>query len=153
MTQISKLTPNGQQVMNQILLDLQNYMGAAIQPHFDSLTPKYHEKMVAINATADGANLRIISGQLGYRSSITRGLGQLQNSCERQTAVRTALYALKPENQGPVKEMLADIKAGWMEIYQPVSSIILLKDKYLFDFLMATEDKATLAAIKSLFGR
>ena len=150
---MSKLTPNGQQVMNQILLDLQNYMGAAIQPHFDSLTPKYQEKLFAINGTADSANLRIISGFLGYRANINRGLGQLQNSCERQTAVRAALHAMKPENQEPVKEMLADVKAGWMEIYQPVASIIQLKDKYLFDFLLATEDKATLTAIKSLFGR
>jgi len=46
---MSKLTPNGQQVMNQILLDLQNYMGAAIQPHFDSLTPKLVLPEVLVN--------------------------------------------------------------------------------------------------------
>jgi len=138
---------------HQILLDLQNYMGAAIQPHFDSLTPKYHEKMVAINATADAANLRVVGGYLGWRTGITRGLGQLQNSCDRQTGIRTAVNAMTPENQAVIKEALADVSTGMMSIYKPVASILMLKDKYLFDHLMATEDKATLTAIKTLFGR
>ena len=153
MTQMKQLTPNGQHVMNQLLLDLQNYMGAAIQPHFESLRPKYQDKLTAINGTADGANLRIIGGYLGWRSNITRGLGSLQDSCARQTGIRTALNAMTSENQSIVKEMLADVSQGMMAIYQPVASIIQLKDKYLFDFLAATEDRTVLTSIKSLLGR
>ena len=152
-TQMSKLTPNGQQVMNQILMDLQNYMGAAIQPHFDTLTVKFGDKMTAVNATADAANLKVVGGYLGWRAGITRGLGQIQNSCDRQTGIRAAVNAMTPENQAVMKEALADVSAGMMAIYRPVSSIIMLKDKYLFDYLLATEDRTVLANIKTLFGR
>jgi len=60
---------------------------------------------------------------------------------------------MTPENQAVIKEALADVSTGMMSIYKPVASILMLKDKYLFDHLMATEDKATLTAIKTLFGR
>ena len=135
------------------MLDLQHFMGAAIQPHFDTLEKTYLDKVTAINATADAANLRVIGGWTGYRMGVTRGLGQLVNSCERQTGLRTALNAMIPENRAVVKELLAEVQTGLMQVYQPVASIVMLKDRYLFDYLAANEDKTVLASIKSLFGR
>jgi hypothetical protein len=38
-----------------------------------------------------------------------------------------------------------------MNIYQEVKSIFILKDKYLIDKLVATENKDTLKAIQALF--
>lgn len=152
-TQMKQLTPNGQQLMSQILLDLQAHMGAGIQPHFESLTQKYGAQMQAINGSADAASLKVVGAHLGWKAGITRGLGLLQDSCQRQTAIRAAVAQMTPENQEVVKAALADVAAGMMSLYKPVASIVLLKDKYLFEALAASENKATLVSLKSLFGQ
>jgi hypothetical protein len=58
---------------------------------------------------------------------------------------------MQPENQVVVKAALAEVKASLMSIYNPVRSIVQLKDKYLFDALLASENKDTLKALKGLF--
>lgn len=89
--QIKLLTPNGQQIFTQILLDLQNLMGyyfkiifiiiyqynycyyflsAAVQPTFDGLTVKYGAQMQALNASSDATNLRTIGAALGWKSGL-----------------------------------------------------------------------------------
>jgi hypothetical protein len=104
-----------------------------------------------LNASSDGASLRTISGALGWKLGMTRGLGLLQDSCARQTTIRTAVAAMTPENQVVIKGALAEIKASLMSLYPPVRSIVMLKDKYLFDALKATENKDTLKAIQAHF--
>jgi len=150
---LKQLSPNGQQIFTQILLDLQAYTGAAIQPHFDFLSSKYGEQMASVNASADGAHLRTVGGILGWRAGPTRGLGVLQDSCQRQTKVREAVAQMTLENQIVMKAAIADIQNGLLNVYKPVASIVYLKDRYLFDALAANENKETLLALRKLFGQ
>lgn len=82
---------------------------------------------------------------------MSRGIGQLKDICVRQTIIRNAVQAMQIDNQIILKTALDEINFSLMNIYQAVGSIVILKDKYLIDKLVATENKDTLKAIQALF--
>jgi hypothetical protein len=82
---------------------------------------------------------------------VSRGIGQLKDSCVRQTIIRNAVQAMQIDNQIILNTALDEINFSLMNIYQAVRSIVILKDKYLIDKLVATENKDTIKAIQALF--
>ena len=126
-------------------------LSASIQPTYEDIFFKYEIQIQKITASDDGLYLRTIGDALGWKLYVSRGIGQLRDSCVRQTIIRNAVQAMQIDNQIILKAALDEINFSLMNIYQAVGSIVILKDKYLIDKLVATENKDTLKAIQALF--
>ncbi len=104
---------------------------------------KYEIQIQTISASNDGVYLRTIGDALGWKLDVSRGIGQLKDSCVLlyHTIIRNSVQAMQMDNQIIWKTALD----------QAVRSIVILKDKYLIDKSVATENKDTLKAIQALF--
>jgi hypothetical protein len=59
---------------------------------------KYETQIQTIGASNDGVYLRSIGDALGWKLDVSRGIGQLKDSCVHHTIIRNSVQAMQMDN-------------------------------------------------------
>ena len=147
---VSKLTPEGQETVTQIVENLQLISCAALQPLYDFIGEKYAEQIKAINASADADKLEALGQMLGV-GDINCGAGPLHDDCKGAQEIEALVSTFSEENQKVIGEILGDIYTGVKTGLKPLLAINYVLNQESIASLVESEDQAVLEQLAQLY--
>ena len=147
---IQQLTPQGQQTLNTIILDLQYITGAAIQPMFEKIAKKYAKQIVQITNTQADTNKIIQLGQLFGYGNLKCGAPPLIDACQKVKDIETLIISFTSTNQKIVNQIFDDFGSLFLEQFKSMVAVNTLLDASLYQQLGQTENKSVLVVLQKL---
>ena len=147
---IKTLTPSGQKTVATILKDLQYISGAALQPVYEYVGKKFLPAIIQLSQSSDAPKFFKLVALYGV-GNLSIGAGELRDNCQDAKDVDALVKTLSPMNQEVAVKMIMALGEGFKITFPVVMSINKLLDSKLYDQLMASENKTSLAALADLY--
>jgi len=147
---ISKLTPQGQVTMAQILRDLQTAVGVAVQPIYQQVRAQY-PNLISQLEQSDNQNFQTFLNFLGYGNP-NCGSGPLADLCQVTNSGTTLFNNFKLENQHAVLTLLQAIVTRVISTVPVIEALVAYHDSALVTKLETSESSENLAALGKIMG-
>ena len=147
---ISKLTPDGQVVMAQILKDLQIALGVSVQPIYQQVRAQFPNLVSQLENT-DNQNFQAFLAFLGYGNP-NCGNGPLSDLCNVVNGGTTLFYNFKPENQPAALTLLKAVVDKVISSVPVIEALVAYHDSALVSKLEKSESPENLNALGKVMG-
>ena len=149
---IQKLSPPGQKIANQILIDLQAISFAGIQPLYAYIGVRFNLTLNSIKSSPSDASKLAQLEYLYGAGNWSAGLGSLRDDCQVSKNIANVVATMSTANQKLAISVIKEVEAGLRTILPVLLAVNRFLDDSLYRQLTASENSTTLTALNALYG-
>ena len=146
---ISALTPEGQQTVRQIFLDVQHESSGVIQKLFTSIRTENNATLASLQA-AEGDKMTSFWNAIGFNNA-TAFSGNQVDWCQIQTDALASYKQMSSASQETIVSIAVTAMNQHKQEFKAIPQNVLKKDQALIQQLMKNEKMENIMALINLF--